>query len=64
MHQIAGSVPASSCQRKGMRCHDDTGTKLQVKSQVIRQVDRAPKGPIIHVKIVFLMHALAKLLRF
>jgi hypothetical protein len=24
------SVPASSCQRKGMRCHDDAGTESQV----------------------------------
>jgi hypothetical protein len=27
------SVPASSCQRKGMRCHDDAGNELQVMTQ-------------------------------
>jgi hypothetical protein len=28
------SVPASECQRKGMRCHDDAGTESQVITQV------------------------------
>jgi hypothetical protein len=35
------SVSASSCQRKGMRCHDDASTESQVKSQVKTALESA-----------------------
>jgi hypothetical protein len=31
-------VPASSCQCKGMRCHDDAGTESQVITHLMTQM--------------------------
>jgi hypothetical protein len=45
------SVPASSCQHKGMPCHDDAGTESQVELQVITQVD--PALAVVKVLKVF-----------
>jgi hypothetical protein len=49
----SNSVPASSCQLKGMRCHDDAGTESQVESQAVTLVVVcAPLGKQIEEKHV------------